>query len=162
MKQDKFSCIGGCIRVNNYPIWWDQSITVFNKFEHPETRVITWYKTTLSGCFWKYTENQITIGETVLESAVTLCRVPINEMFKERYEWEQLLPTQRSDYFTFGPGDILVRGAVDDEVNEYVSGQRSSDLLKKYKKLQGCMVVQRCSINTGEGRGNEHYLVKGV
>lgn len=148
--------------MNNYPVWWDQSITVFNKFEHPETHVITWYKTTLEKCFWKYAENRLTVGETVLETAVTLCRVPINPQFKERYEWEQLLATQRADYFTFGPGDIIIKGAVDDTVNEYTAGQRSSDLLTKYKKLQGCMVVHQCSINTGIGRGNEHYLIKGI
>lgn len=174
--------------MNNYPVWWDKSITVFNKFEHPTTHIIRWYKTILTDCFWKYTENQLTIGETVLETAVTLCRVPKSPMFRERYEWEQdLLATylttldneqfctalgepvvtadgipEYCDFFTFGTGDIVIRGAVSDVVNEYVAGQRSSDLLTKYRRLQGCMVVQRCAVNTGEGRGNEHYLVKGV
>lgn len=148
--------------MNNYPVWWNQSITVFNRFDDPATHRITWYKSKVDGCFWKYTENRLTVGETVLESAVTLCRVPVSESFKERYEWESLQPAQRSKYFTFGPGDIVIKGAVDDVVDEYTAGRRSSDLLTKYRKLQGCMTVQRCAVNTGEGRGNEHYLVKGV
>ena len=148
--------------MNNYPEWWNQTITVFNKYEHPETRVITWYKTVLENCFWKYTENKLTVGETTIETAVTLCRVPVNEKFLEKYEWESLMAPERPNDFTFGPGDILVKGAVNDEVNEYQQGQRSSDLMKKYKNLQGCMLIQQCSVNTGGGRGNEHYLIKGV
>lgn len=162
MKPDDTCCIGGCIRVNNYPEWWDQTLTVYNKFEHPDTRVITWYKTVLEKCFWKYTENKLTIGETSLETAITICRIPVNDKFLEKYEWESLLASERSNYFTFGPGDILVKGAVDDEVSEYEQGHRSSDLLKKYKKLQGAMLVQTCAVNTGIGRGCEHYLIKGV
>lgn len=147
---------------NIYPSWWDQTITVFNKYEDPTTREITWYKTALSNCFWKYTENKITMGDTSLESSVTLCRVPINAVFKEKYEWDALKPAVRGNFFTFAPGDIIVRGSVADTVSEYTQGSRSSDLLKKYKKLQGCMVVEQCSINTGGGRGSEHYLVKGL
>jgi hypothetical protein len=148
--------------VNKYPEWWDQTTTVYNKFENPSTRVITWYKTVLKNCFWKHAENKLTVGETTLETAVTLCRVPVSGQFLEKYEWEKLTDAERSNYFTFGPGDILVRGAVEDQVNEYQQGQRSSDLMKKYKNLQGCMLIQQCSVNTGRGRGNEHYLVKGV
>lgn len=148
--------------MNNYPSWWDQSITVFNKFEHPDTHVITWYKTQLTDCFWKYTENKLTVGETAIETSVTLCRVPVNSAFLERHEWESLPAHKRSAYFTFGTGDIVVRGAVDDTIDEYEKGKRSSDLLSKYKKLQGCMVIQQCAVNTGIGRGNEHYLIRGV
>ena len=148
--------------MNNYPEWWNQTITVFNKFEHPETRVITWYKTVVESCFWKHAENKLTVGETTIETAVTLCRVPKDDKFLEKYEWEKLNAPERPNYFTFGPGDIIVRGVAEDEVNEYQQGHRSSDLMKKYKNLQGCMLVQQCSINTGGGRGNEHYLVKGV
>jgi len=147
---------------NVYPSWWNQTITVFNKYEHPDTRVITWYKTILTGCFWKYTTNKITMGDTTLETNVTLCRVPVNPMFKERYEWEKLTANVRGNFFTFGPGDIIVKGEVADTVNEYEAGKRSSDLMKKYKRLQGCMLIEACSINTGGGRGSEHYLVRGT
>lgn len=148
--------------MNNYPEWWNQTITVYNKFEHTETRVITWYKTVIKNCFWKYTDNKLTIGDTTIETNSTLCRVPINKKFLEKYQWNSLQANQRSNYFTFGVGDIIIRGEVNDVVDEYTSGQRSSDLLKKYKNLQGCMVIESCSINTGEGRGTEHYYVRGV
>ena len=148
--------------MSKYPSWWNQSVTVYNKFENPETREITWYKTILHNCFWKYTENRLSVNDTVIETNATICRVPVKHAFKERYEWEQLSEQEKSTYFTFGTGDIIVRGEVDDTIDEYATNHRSSDLLKKYKRLQGCMVVERCSVNTGTGRGCEHYYVRGV
>ena len=65
------------------------------------------------------------------------------------------------DYFTLGTGDIIVKGAVTDEIDEYTSGKRSSDFIKKYKALQGCMEIQHFSIDTGIGRCAEHYYVTG-
>ena len=80
--------------------------------------------------------------------------------YLETYQWNAL--TDKSEHFTLSPGDIIVKGEVTDEVNEYVSGQRSSDFLAKYKKLQGCMVIEQCAVNAGPGRGLEHYYVRGV
>ena len=148
--------------MNKYPVWWDSTITVFNKYVDPATRLITWYKTVLTDCFWKYTGNKVTVGDTTIESDSTICRVPINKNFREKYLWDNLQTIQRQSTFTFGVGDIIVRGNVDDTVDEYTSGKRSSDLLTKYKQMQGCMVIEKCSINVGQGRGNEHYYVKGV
>lgn len=148
--------------MNNYPEWWNQTITVYNKFEHPETRIITWYKTVIPRCFWKNADNKLVVGETTIESNVTVCRIPKNDKFLEKYQWNELSANVRDNFFTFGVGDIIIRGEVHDTVNEYTKGQRSSDLLKKYKNLQGCMVIENCSINTGDGRGTEHYYVRGV
>lgn len=148
--------------MNKYPVWWDSTITVFNKYVDPATRLITWYKTVLTNCFWKYTGNKVTVGETTIESDSTICRVPINKNFREKHLWDNLQTIQRQSTFTFGVGDIIVRGNVDDTVDEYTSGKRSSDLLTKYKQMQGCMVIEKCSISVGQGRGNEHYYVKGV
>ena len=65
------------------------------------------------------------------------------------------------NYFTLGTGDIIVRDEVDDEIDEYTAGTRSTDLLKKYKSLQGCMEIRVWTNNTGGGRGNEHYFASG-
>jgi hypothetical protein len=86
--------------------------------------------------------------------------VPIHPAFLERYLWNDA--QDKSKYFTFGPGDIIIKGNVADEIDEYASGYRSSDILTKYKKLQGCMVVDKCAVNVGPGVGLEHYYVRGV
>ena len=145
--------------MNNYPTWWDRTVTVFNRYEDAQG-LITWYKTIVPNCFWRYVGDTVTIGETTLETNATLCRIPKSENFVEKYEWLSL--EDKSSKFTLGVDDIIVLGEVEDTIDEYASGLRSSDLLIKYRKLQGCMKIEKCSINVGGGRGNEHYFVKGV
>lgn len=154
--------IGGYTLVNNYPEWWNQSITIYNKYVDPKTRVVTWYKFDIDKCFWKYTGNKVTIGESTIETDNTICRIPKNENYLDKHEWELLTDDAKKEKFTLGTGDIIVKGKIEDEINEYQSGSRSSDLLTKYRNLQGCMQIERCAVNTGTGLGIEHYYVKGV
>ena len=150
------------IQMNNYPSWWNTTITVYNKFEDPQTQLVTWYRQVIDGCFWKYSGNKVVVGNTVLETKDIICRIRIDDRFLEKHEWIAIPNDRMSNYFTLSQGDIIVKGEVDDEINEYQSGQRSSDLKTKYKALQGCLEIQEWSNNTGGGRGNEHYYVKGI
>lgn len=148
--------------MSNYPVWWEDTITIYNKYTDPQTQVVTWYRTVIENqCFWKYDRNKVMIGEVVLETNRTICRIPQNDKFLERYQWEQLFNDVMEDYFTLSQGDIIVKGAVDDEIDEYTKGHRSSDLLTKYKALQGCIEISSVSINTKKGTNNKHYLVIG-
>ena len=144
-----------------YPPWWETTITVYNKYEDKTTQIISWYKKVLTGCFWKYTGNKVLVGDTLLETNTTICRIPWNEKFVEKYVWENLPNDLMEQYFTLGPDDIIVKGEVDDIVDEYTKGHRSSDLLEKYKRLQGCITIERVDINTGTARCSEHYHVRG-
>lgn len=148
--------------MNDYPIWWDTTVTVYNKFEDPQTQVIRWFKTVITNCFWKYVGDKIKINQTVLETNNIICRIPQSEKFLEKYQWIQLPNDEMGNYFTLGVGDIIIKGEVEDIVNEYQSGHRSTDLVKKYKQLQGCLEVQEVAINDGIGRNNPHYYVKGI
>ena len=85
----------------------------------------------------------------------------IDELFLPKHEWIELPNDEMEEYFTLGKGDIIIRDRVEDEVDEYTSGHKATDLVNKYKDLQGCMTIDKVTINTGGGRGNEHYLVKG-
>lgn len=145
-----------------YPPWWETTVTIFNKYVDPTTQVVTWYKTVLERCFWKYTGNKVLVGDTLLETNNTICRIPWNEKFLEKYEWEDLPNDEMSEYFTIGADDIIIKGSVTDIIDEYTSGHRSSDILTKYKALQGCMTVERVAINTGTARCSEHYYVTGT
>ena len=146
---------------NIYPVWWDQSLTIYNKYEDPQTQVVTWYRHVIDNCFWQYRRDKVNVGETVLETSSIICRIPKRDDFMEKHQWINVPYDQMSNYFTLGVGDIIVRGTVTDEINEYTRGHRSTDILNKYKDLQGCMQIELVSINTGAGRGNEHYLAKG-
>ena len=147
--------------MNNYPTWWNTTITVYNKFTDPQTKVVKWYKTVVTGAFWKYIHEKVTIGQTTLETNSIICRIRKDERFLEKYEWLQKPNDEMQNFFTLGKGDIIIKGEVDDEINEYQQGKRSTDLIAKYKELQGCMSIEECANNTGGGRGQEHYVARG-
>ena len=148
--------------MSNYPIWWETTLTIYNRYEDPQTQIISWYKTVVEDCFWQYTGDKVTIGETVLDTNNIICRIPESDKFLEKYLWIDIPNDQMSNYFTLGVGDIIVKGNCSFEINEYRSGMRSTDLIAKYKDLQGCMEIERISVNVGRGRNNPHYFVKGI
>ena len=145
--------------MNNYPIWWDKTITIFNRYDDPTTRQVSWYKTTVSNVFIKNVGDKIVVDNAILETDNTICRIPENAKFLEKYQWIEL--DDKSTSFTLGVGDLIVFGEVSDEINEYVSGSRSTDIINKYKKLQGCIVIKQLALNVGVGRVNPHYYIKG-
>ena len=51
-----------------YPIWWDTTVTVYNKFVDSNTQVVTWYRTVIEKCFWSLQGTKISVGEVVLDS----------------------------------------------------------------------------------------------
>lgn len=147
---------------NVYPVWWDTDLTIYNKYEDTQTHIVTWYKHTVSNCFWKYVGNKIVVADVTLQTNNIICRIPKDEAFLEKYQWIQLANDERANYFTISPGDVIVKGVVDENIDEYTAGRRSTDFIKKYKALQGCMEVDQVTIDTGVGRCSEHYYVIGV
>lgn len=146
-------------RMTYVPAWWEKDITVYNRYEDKVSNVVTWYRHHLSNCFFAYEGNQLTIGSTVLETNTTICRIPQNKRYKAKYLWEEL--SDKNNYFTLGTGDIIVLGNVSDLIDEYASGHRSTDLINKYKDLQGCIRIQSVALNIGTARCIPHYLVRG-
>lgn len=145
-----------------YPVWWDTTVTVYNKFTDSATQVVTWYKTVVTDCFWKFTGAEVRVGETVLDSKAIVCRIPKSPIFLEKQDWIKLPVAQLSDYFTLAQGDILVKGECEFVIDEYTKGKRSSDLLSQYSQYQACMEIMEWSNNTGVGRNEEHYLTRGI
>lgn len=157
--------------MNIYPTWWNTTVTIYNKYVNPTTDVISWFSHVVTGTFWKYTNNKVRIGDTLLETSDIVCRIRKSNEYMDNYLWDELVDEQpesesevvptKHDFFTLRKGDIIVKGEVTDVINEYTAGSRSSDLIKKYKNLQGCMVMKEFTVNTDGGRCNEHYLIKG-
>ena len=148
--------------MNNYPAWWDTTITVYNKYEDAQTHVITWYRSVVTGCFYKSVGNTVNINNVQLDTNNIICRIPVKDNYLASYEWIALGNDLKHLYFTLKQGDIIVVGEVDDIIDEYTTGSRSTDLLKKYKALQGCLTIEQVGDNTGTGRGNKHYHVNGI
>lgn len=147
--------------MNHYSSWWNETITVYNKFTDPVSKLITWHRHVVNGAFWKDVGNKINIGDTVIETNTIICRMRIDEAFLPKHEWVALPNDEMDNFYTLGRGDLIVRGEVNDIVDEYTKGQKFTDLINKYKDLQGCMTIDKVAINIGGGRGNEHYLAQG-
>ena len=155
--------------MNKYPVWWSTTITLYNRHENKETGLITWYRTVIPNCFWKYIGNKIAFSNyysannsMVLETSDTICRIPINPAYLDNYEWDNVPNDQRGDYFTFKIGDIIANGDIEEEINEYLAGHRSTDFIAKYKERLGCIEITKFANFSGPGRVNEHYYIKGV
>lgn len=147
---------------NVYPMWWDTTITIYNKYEDPQTHVVRWFKNVIEGAFWKYTGDKVVVGNVTLETKNTICRIRKDDRFLEKHLWINQPNDKMGNYFTLNVGDIIVKGSISDEIDEYTAGSRSNDLEKRYRNLQGCIRIEEVGINTGPGRCCEHYFVKGV
>lgn len=147
--------------MNNYPEWWNSTITIFNKFTDKTTQIVRWFKTVLNGCFWQNKSAYLKIDKTVVETNTTVCRIPENENFKEKEAWINIPNDNMNSFFTLATGDFIVNGEASDVIDEYTAGHRSTDVIKKYKDLGRCIVIKNISINVGGGRNNPHYHVTG-
>ena len=147
--------------MNSYGPWWNTTLTIYNKFTDPQTNIVRWYRHVVHKAFWKYDGGEVTISKVTLKSDDIICQIRKDDAFLEKHQWVKIPNDEMHNYFTLGAGDIIVRDEVDDEIDEYTAGMRSTDLLKKYKALQGCMEIRVWANNTGGGRGNEHYFASG-
>ena len=144
-----------------FPVWWEHTITVYNKYTDPQTSIVRWHKNVVTDCFWQLTGSVVSIGNTVLDSKSITCRIPKDDRFLEKQQWIELPNDEQGDYFTLAPGDIIVKGESDFVIDEYTKGHRSTDLLGKYREYQACLEITEYSNNTGKGRNEEHYLARG-
>lgn len=148
--------------MNHYPSWFDDTVTLYNKYIDPVTKRVTWYRHVITDCFYKHTIEKVTVGKTTLDSNVSICRIRVSDDFIDKKSWLALSDEERSKKFTLSGGDIIVADDVDFEIDEYASGKRSSDLIKEFTDWPGCFTIETVNINIGGGRGNEHYHVRGV
>ena len=142
--------------MNNYPEWWNDTITVFNKHTDPTTDIVTWHKTVIDDCFWKEAGVKVMVGNTMIDTNSVICRIRVSDDFIDPMTWQNMEDVD-GEGFTLQPGDIIVKGEIPDIIDEYTKGQRASDLMEKYVN---CLMIDMATINVGGGRGNEHYLVK--
>lgn len=148
--------------MSNFPVWWGDTITIYNRYEDPQTNLITWTNTVIPGCFFKNTNNKVTVGQTVIESDNVVVRIPENANYKPYVEWIALGNDVRPGYFTLHTGDIIILGQISDTIDEYDKTKNSNAFLSKYKNLSECLVIDTFADNTRVGRGLKHYRVIGT
>ncbi len=137
---------------------WDKTITLYNHYEDEQTGVIKWYRHKLSGCFYKRTNNNVSVGGVRLLTDTTTVRIPAQAGYLPPYLWNNQPNDRKRNNMTLQSGDLIFLGDVSDEIDEYTSGKRSSDLIAKYKALGSVFVT---SVNINDFMHGRHYLVKG-
>lgn len=113
----------------SYPKWWDKTVTLYNRCEDNTGRV-QWYKRMLHGCFVKTLPSFVISQGIGTEKSQNILRLRKSNDYLSPTEWKTSI--LKNVKFTLQNGDIAIIGAVSDNIDEYVSGQRSSDLMKKY------------------------------
>lgn len=148
--------------MNRYGQWWDDTITLYNKYIDPTTKRVTWYSHVLTDCFYKHMVEKLTVGKTTIDTDTTICRIRVSDNFIDKKSWMKLSDAERHEKFTLGVGDIIVAEETDFEIDEYSKDKTSSILIKENKEWPGCFTIETVNINVGGGRGNEHYHVRGT
>ena len=136
-------------------MYWNKTITVLNKYEDNSTGLITYYKTVLNNCFWKETNNEVSVGNVKLQSNSHIIRIPYNSSYLPPMEW--LSADQKATKFTLKQGDILIKGTTDFEFDEMTAGKRLNDFLSLHP-YGICNIV---SVNENIDLPNKHYFVRG-
>lgn len=139
-------------------MFWDKTITLYNRYEDEQTGVIHWYRHRLTDCFYKTTNNKINIGGVQLQTDDNIIRIPIQQNFLLPYKWLKLPNDNKGEYMTLQGGDLIFLGEISENIDEYVSGKRSNDLIEKYAAL-GSVFVK--SVNINDFMIGAHYLVRG-
>ena len=119
--------------------YWDSTITLYRK-QTAGNGEVTWSRSVHHGCFWKRTVIRDRQNGAEFKIADTVCRIP-------------------APYPDVRIGDIIIHGSVTDAINEYVSGARSVDLLKKYAGLS--MLVSDVHQNPRKILGIDHLYAGG-
>ncbi len=137
-----------------YPKWWDKTITIYNRYEDNTGRV-EWYRKVLPGCFIKIVPSLVIAQGIGTEKSQLVIRIRKSNDYISPIEW--LTSVFKNKKYTIQNGDIVVIGAVSDNVDEYASGHRSNDLLKKYGN--SALIVRSVGLN--DFGHKPHYKITG-
>lgn len=111
----------------SYPKWWNDTLTVYNKY-FDEDRIAHFKRTVVKKAF--YTTNltvNVQSGD-LLDVNTYGVRVRKDPNYINSLEWNPEL-----DKYTLKADDIIVKGEIEDEIDENIKGKTINDFLNKYK-----------------------------
>lgn len=117
------------MRCNYYPPWWDKTVTLYNKVTTGGK--ISYYRHILKKCFvGRETNGKSDGGNEGTDGAVTV-RIRANDKYLAPQGYANSGAAVQASHFTVTPGDVILLGAVKDEMADE-PGKRPHDLLAKY------------------------------
>lgn len=102
----------------NYPKWWNDTITVYNKYLDND-RIAKFQRKVITGCFYSTRLITNTQNGDILIPSNYGVRVRENKDYVSYMEWT---PNEEGK-FTFNAGDIIIKGNVEDEIDDGVRGK---------------------------------------
>ena len=126
------------------------TITLYNKYQDKGKKTC-WKRTVLRNCYFGTVMGERLNNDTLNTNDTFVCRIPQNSAYSDVFNGE-------NNKFTLKPGDIIVKGTVNDIIAD-VSGQRPADILNKYRSM--AFSVKNVSVNTLLPFA-KHYRASGV
>ena len=124
---------------------FNETITVYHQHKYLDAtskkNATEWIRTVYEECYYGTQKAENLNGNTLSQASSYVVKIPYN-----------------GTVLNISPGDIVVRGVVDDIIAD-VQGQRATDLINKYKP--GCFTIRTVSANTKIPE-DAHYKVTGV
>lgn len=122
------------------------TVTLYHQYKETENNrsVTKWSKSVHENCYFGTETVKQVNGTTLSMASSFVCRIPQN--------------AGNSDTLIVSPGDIIIKGRIEDEIAD-VMGQRSSDLLNKYRGT--AFTVKEVSDNSTLPYA-PHYRASGV
>lgn len=137
-----------------YPPTWTDSVTILNKLDGKDsvTKLDTWKKTVVHGCFFKTQAMRTINGMSAAVAQSSVCRIPKSTDYHPYSVWKNDI----SEGWTLSPGDYIILG----EIAEDVTADNVTAVYSKYKP--DAMLVRAVSVNMKLMGMAEHYRADGV
>ena len=139
-------------------MFWNRTITLYNKHEDEQTGLIRWYRHSLNDCFYKTTNNTVNVGGVQLQTDDNIIRIPKQPNYLSPEDWKNIPNDKKGEHITLRSGDLILLGEVLEEIDEYTQGKRSTDIIKKHSAL-GSVFIK--SVNVNDFIPPAHYLIRG-
>lgn len=139
---------------------YKDTITIYNCFkavDNPNNTKDTWFRTVLTDCFYKSSIVQTASGTNLSMASSYITRIPADKPYKQYAEWIALSDVEKANYFTVSVDDLVVNGAVTDEITG-VSPYTAVNIVSKYKP--DSFKIKTFSDNT-DGVGSHYRLAGG-
>lgn len=127
-------------------------ITIYNRYYDNSLGAYRYQRTVIKGVNWQGKRNSTVSDKGLLLADSTLIFVDKLDNYVSTKRFAKLQPDERENYFTFAPGDKIVKGEVEFEITG-IKPYRVADLENEFDD-----VIDIKSVNSL----SDHFEVEGV
>lgn len=136
----------------SYPYYWNGTITLYNKITVQNKT--EWVRHVIKNVFYSAKHTEQLNQNTMFHATSYIVRIPQSGFYVPKSKY-----TDFENTFTLNVGDIIFFGEITEEIDEFISGKRSNDILAKH--TGECFVIKFFAEDT-QIKGLEHYRIEGA